>query len=107
MSWLLYPQYPLDRRLGGPQSWSGHGGEEKNFPAPAGNQTPKPHSSSPQPVIIPTELHQLLHKNYMKIKKIRKNIYISINNTFIQYLILTPSIATLYFNSCQIIKILQ
>jgi hypothetical protein len=31
----LYPQgksswYPLDRRLGGPQSYSGHGGEEKN-----------------------------------------------------------------------------
>jgi hypothetical protein len=31
----LYPQgnspwYPLDRRLGGPQSQSGHGGEEKN-----------------------------------------------------------------------------
>jgi hypothetical protein len=31
----LYPQgknpwYPLDRRLGGPQSWSGRGGEEKN-----------------------------------------------------------------------------
>jgi hypothetical protein len=32
---LLYPQgkstwYPLDRRLGGPQSRSGHGDEEKN-----------------------------------------------------------------------------
>jgi hypothetical protein len=32
----LYPQgnspwYPLDRRLGGPQSRSGRGGEEKNF----------------------------------------------------------------------------
>jgi hypothetical protein len=24
------PQYPLDRRLGVPQSWSGHGGKEKN-----------------------------------------------------------------------------
>jgi hypothetical protein len=24
------PWYPLDRRLGGPQSWSGRGGEEKN-----------------------------------------------------------------------------
>jgi len=35
MPWPLYPQgkslwYPLDRRLGGPQSCSGHGGEEKN-----------------------------------------------------------------------------
>jgi hypothetical protein len=32
----VYPQgmiawYPLDRRLGGPQNRSGHGGEEKNF----------------------------------------------------------------------------
>jgi len=31
----LYPQaksprYPLDRRLGGPQGWSGSGGEERN-----------------------------------------------------------------------------
>jgi hypothetical protein len=23
------PRYPLDRRLSGPQSWSGRGGEEK------------------------------------------------------------------------------
>jgi hypothetical protein len=30
------PRYPLDRRLGGPQSWSGRGGEEKNSqPQPA------------------------------------------------------------------------
>jgi len=34
MPWPLYhqgksPWYPLDRRLGGPQSWSGHSGEEK------------------------------------------------------------------------------
>jgi hypothetical protein len=33
--WPLYPQgkspwYPLDRRQGGPQSRSGHGGEEKS-----------------------------------------------------------------------------
>jgi hypothetical protein len=25
------PRYQLDMRLGGPQSRSGHGGEEKNF----------------------------------------------------------------------------
>jgi hypothetical protein len=35
MPQLLYlqgknPWYPLDRRLGEPQNWSGHGGEEKN-----------------------------------------------------------------------------
>jgi hypothetical protein len=41
MPWLLYlqgkcPWYPLDRRLGGSQSQSGHGGEEKNFQPPVG-----------------------------------------------------------------------
>jgi len=38
MLWLLYLQRkitwcPLDRRLGGCQSWPGHGDEEKNFQA--------------------------------------------------------------------------
>jgi hypothetical protein len=41
MPWQLYPQgksprYPLDRRLGGPQSCSGCSGEEKNSQAPPG-----------------------------------------------------------------------
>jgi hypothetical protein len=32
------PPYPLDKRLGGPQSRSGRGGEEKtNLPPPAEN----------------------------------------------------------------------
>jgi hypothetical protein len=30
------PQYPLDRRLGGPQSHFGHGGKEKNSQPPLG-----------------------------------------------------------------------
>jgi len=30
----------LDRRLGGPQSWLGRGGEDKKIPAPAKNRTP-------------------------------------------------------------------
>jgi len=30
MPWPLHPQYPLDKRLGGPRSWFGHSGEEKN-----------------------------------------------------------------------------
>jgi hypothetical protein len=34
------PRYPLDRRLGGPQSRYECGGGEKKIPAPAGNQTP-------------------------------------------------------------------
>jgi hypothetical protein len=36
--WGKSPLYPLDRRLGGPQSWSGCYGEEKNL-APARNRT--------------------------------------------------------------------
>jgi hypothetical protein len=41
----LYPQgkisrYPLDRRLGGPQSRSGHGGEETNSRLPLGVDPP-------------------------------------------------------------------
>jgi hypothetical protein len=39
MPWLFYPQgksswYPFDRRLGGPQSHSAHGGDEKNSQPP-------------------------------------------------------------------------
>jgi hypothetical protein len=30
------PWYPLDGRLGGPYSWSGHGVEEKNSQSPLG-----------------------------------------------------------------------
>jgi hypothetical protein len=41
MPWPLYPQgkstwYPLDRRLGGPQSHFGHGAQEKNSQLPLG-----------------------------------------------------------------------
>jgi hypothetical protein len=43
--WPLCPQgksawYPLDRRLGGPQSSSGRGGEEINFQPPPGLEPP-------------------------------------------------------------------
>jgi len=41
---LLYLQgkkawYSLDRRLGGPQSWSVSGGKEKKIPTPTGNRS--------------------------------------------------------------------
>jgi hypothetical protein len=36
------PWYPLDRRLGGSQSWSGRGGEEKNSEPPPGIETQNP-----------------------------------------------------------------
>jgi hypothetical protein len=48
------PWYPLDGRLGGPQSRSGRCGEEKNL-SPAGNRTLAIHS-----VAIPTELCRAL-----------------------------------------------
>jgi hypothetical protein len=48
-------RYPLDRRLGGPQSQSGRRGEEKTLDPP-GTRTTTPWSSSPYPVAIPTEL---------------------------------------------------
>jgi hypothetical protein len=41
--------YPLDKKLGGPQSQSGRCGQEKNL-ASAGNRTP-----AVQPVAIPSE----------------------------------------------------
>jgi len=33
------PRYTFDRRMGGPQSRSGRGGEDKNLIAPLGNRT--------------------------------------------------------------------
>jgi hypothetical protein len=62
----LYPQgksprYPLDMRLGGPQSRSGRYGEVKILDH-IGTRTPTPRSSSPQPVVIPTELSRLPSK---------------------------------------------
>jgi hypothetical protein len=43
----LYPRgkgsrYPLDRRLGGPQSWYGYKGQTKKSSASVGDRTPSP-----------------------------------------------------------------
>jgi hypothetical protein len=54
------PRYPLDRRLGGPQSRYGRRGEEKILD-PTGTRTPNPRSSSPWPVAIPTTPSRLLY----------------------------------------------
>jgi hypothetical protein len=70
MLWLLHPQgkspwYPLERRLCGPQSQSGHGGEEKN------SQTlPRIKPPMIQPVAqrYTTELPQLLNTIYKRKK---------------------------------------
>jgi hypothetical protein len=63
---LLYPRrkglrYPLDRRLGGPQSRSGQRGEVKILD-PTGTRIPTPRSSRPQPVAMLTALSRLLRK---------------------------------------------
>jgi hypothetical protein len=69
----LYPRrkslrYPLDMRLGGPQSRSGRRAEEKILD-PTGTRTPTPRPSSPQPVAIPTELSQELVIIYLHAKR--------------------------------------
>jgi hypothetical protein len=61
MHWLLYPQvkslwYPLDRRLGGLQSWSGCSDEEKNSQPLLG---PEPLIIQPIGQHYTTELSQL------------------------------------------------
>jgi hypothetical protein len=58
--WLIYPLgkrtlYPLDRGLGGPQSRSGWGREQKNL-EPTETRTPTPRQLGPWPVAAPTEL---------------------------------------------------
>jgi hypothetical protein len=52
----LYPQgksppYPLDRRLGGPQSRSGHGGEEKDSQLPPGIEPQNPDRPARSPAL--------------------------------------------------------
>jgi hypothetical protein len=49
------PWYPLDRRLGGTQSWSGRGVEEKNSQPLAGTRTPNHPACT-------TELSRFLHE---------------------------------------------
>jgi hypothetical protein len=50
------PQYPLNRRLGGPQNESGERGEKKNI-ALTGTRTLTPRPSSPQPDPVPPVLY--------------------------------------------------
>jgi hypothetical protein len=64
----LYPQwkrnwYHLDRRLGGLQSRSGRGSEEKNSQPPPEIETYNPDRPARSLVTIPTELSQLLCLN--------------------------------------------
>jgi hypothetical protein len=65
-------QYPLDRRLGGPQSQSGRHGEVKILD-PTGTRNPTPRSSSPWSVTIPTELSRLPYIHFCSYIYIYRN----------------------------------
>jgi hypothetical protein len=51
------PLYPLDRRLGGPQSRSGRGGEEKNSQPPPGIETWNPDRPARSPALYRLSYH--------------------------------------------------
>jgi hypothetical protein len=58
----LYPQgnspwYPLDRRLGGPQSRSGRGGEERNSQPPPGIEPYNPDHPAHSPALYRLSYH--------------------------------------------------
>jgi hypothetical protein len=51
------PWYPLDRRLGGPQSRSGRGGEEKNSQPPQGIEPQNPNRPARSPALYRLTYH--------------------------------------------------
>jgi hypothetical protein len=51
------PRYPLDRRLGGPQSRSGRGGEEKNSQPPPGIEPLNPDRPARNPALYRLSYH--------------------------------------------------
>jgi len=61
----MSPWYPLERRLGGPQSWSGHNGKEK-FPCPCRKSNPSCQAFSLVTILIKK-------KKKKKKKKINNN----------------------------------
>jgi hypothetical protein len=75
----LYPlgknhRYPLDRRLGGPQSRSGQGAEEKNSQLPPGIELRSSDRPAHSPVAMPTEL-SWLPSDIWTLIKINERIY--------------------------------
>jgi hypothetical protein len=65
------PWYPLHRRLGGLQSRSEHGYEEKKFPAPAGTRTPAHPDHGPE-----------LYHRYFEAVKMREEICTEIEQKY-------------------------
>jgi len=62
----LYPHYPFDRKLGGPQSRPRRGGEEKKSPTLHGMETGRP---ARELVTILTELSRLPYTGPLRLRK--------------------------------------
>jgi hypothetical protein len=104
------PRYPMYRRLGGPQSRSGHRGYRKNPFSSAGYRTSITRSSSPQPDSILTELTRsersiniyfreiTYHVNWGELTQFFVTVVMTIPDDVIRGLIWNPS------NSCVLSK---
>jgi hypothetical protein len=68
----LYPRHPLERRLGGPQSRSERGGDEKNSPHTPAIELPNHDRPARKPVAILTELPRLLIKMVRQLQQLLK-----------------------------------
>jgi hypothetical protein len=69
-------RYPLDRRLGGPQSWSGYRGEK--IPSPCWDLNPDHPARSPVKCYT-TELSRLLAMPVFQSNAFRRSIYLTYN----------------------------
>jgi hypothetical protein len=65
------PRYPLDRRLGGPQSRSGRGGEEKNSQPPQGIELQNPDRPAHSPALYGLSYHSSLRLHGVLLFKLR------------------------------------
>jgi hypothetical protein len=75
-------QYPLDRRLGGPQSRSWRCGKEKPL-APAGNRTPSRPAYSPS--LCRITLDELSRKYIQVVRDTHKHVYKKICSVWLIY----------------------
>jgi hypothetical protein len=75
----LYPQgkrpwYPLDRRMGGPQNWSGRGGEEKNSSPLPGLEPPIIQPIAQRCTAPVIRLFQITHGNKWFSRLVEQNL---------------------------------
>jgi hypothetical protein len=62
------PWYPLDRRLSGPQSRSGRGGEEKNSQLPPGIEPYNPDRPAHSPALDRLSYYGSLNNQWVAVK---------------------------------------